>query len=324
MAVDSLFTNGIIAVREKYLLKDKIVRMCEVGADEAFRMLVESGFGAGESVSSVYEYEKLLLADSRSTDDFIREFCPSKAALHYLLAPRDFHNAKAVAKAEHLGTDPAAMLAPDGVIPAGDIQACFRSGDFTPLYGELGKACSAAKEYFSQENSSGAEVGAIFDKALYEHLKNVCGKNKTLKNFVSEKADMTNILTAMRSADADFAAKYYVKGGSISFDTLSKIFSGEEEALKAFQGSGKQDFVKLCFAAKAEGKPLTEAEKRLSSYEADALAVNKYDLKANLPFLYYVLRRRTENENVRIVFVCLLNGMPEREIKSRLRGVQVK
>ena len=41
----------------------------------------------------------------------------------------------------------------------------------------------------------------------------------------------------------------------------------------------------------------------------------------NQPFLYYVFRRRAENADVRILFVCLLAGMKDYEIKARLRSV---
>ncbi|MCD7729728.1 MAG: V-type ATPase subunit [Clostridia bacterium] len=323
MAVDTVFTNGIIAAREKYFLKDRLLRMCEVGADEAFRMLVESGFGEGESVSSVYEYEKLVLADSRAIDGFIREFSPSQAISQYLLAPRDFHNAKALVKAEFLGTDAGEMLAPDGMVSAESMQACFRSGDFTPL-GGLGETILTAKQYIADGGASGAEIGAFFDKAMYGYLGKACSKKRMLKKFVADKADMTNILTAMRSPDAGFAEKFYVEGGNIPVSKLGEIFSGEEKALRAIEGSGKEQFLKLCFKAKDASLPMTEAERKLASYEADILSENKYDLKNSQPFLYYVFRRRAENENVRIIFACLLNGMSEKQIKGRLRGVQIK
>ncbi|MCD8373234.1 MAG: V-type ATPase subunit, partial [Clostridia bacterium] len=156
---------------------------------------------------------------------------------------------------------------------------------------------------------------------LYRHLNKVCSKNRLIKKFIADKADMTNILIAMRSADSSFAEKFYVEGGNIPFKSLESIFSGEDAAYKAIKDN--KEFLKMCFEAKAEGKPMTRAERTLASYEEQTLALNKYDLKANLPFLYYALRRRAENENVRIIFVCLLNSMPEREIKSRLRGVGV-
>ena len=45
--LDVAYTSGVIAVREKYLLKDKIFRFCESTAEEVFRALLENGFGGG-------------------------------------------------------------------------------------------------------------------------------------------------------------------------------------------------------------------------------------------------------------------------------------
>lgn len=318
MAVDVLFTDGIIAAKEKYLLKDKILRMCELGADDAFRMLIESGFGGGEALS-VYEYDKLITADERSIDDFIREYAPSAAAKEYLLSPRDFHNAKALVKAEYLGADPENMLAPDGLVSVDEMKECFRSGDFSALNTDLANAIIGAREYL-QTGDSGAEVGSIFEKALSARLFVACKRNRTLKKLIAARADMTNILTAVRSADALSAEKNFVSGGRLGGDKLSKLFEQEESALRAFEGTEYLSFVKMCLAAKSQGKPLTDAEKRRDSFDCDYLAANRFELKKSEPFLYYVFRRRTENENVRIVFVCLLSGMAERDIKNRLRG----
>ncbi len=319
MAVDVLFTNGIIAAREKYFLKDKLYRMCELSADEAFRMLTESGFGGSEA-ASVYEYEKLVAADERSIDAFVREYAPTKSELAYFLAPRDFHNAKAMVKADYLGCSADKMLAPDGLIPVSEMAACFRSGEFSPLGAELSSAVLKAKEYL-KDGSSGAEVGAIFERAQYEYLALSCKRNPLLRKLLAAKADMTNILTALRSADPSHAEKSYVAGGKLSPNKLGKLFEGEDTAIRAFGGTDYSDFLKVCLAAKAGGLPQREGEKIRDSYESDYLAENKYELKAAQPFLYYVFRRRAENENVRIVFVCFLSGMSERDIKQRLRGV---
>ena len=91
--LDTAYTNGVIAAREKYLLKDKLYRLCELTAEDAFRALIESGFGAGALAESVYEYEKLIAAEEASLDGFVREYAPSPAEKAYLLSPRDFHNA---------------------------------------------------------------------------------------------------------------------------------------------------------------------------------------------------------------------------------------
>ena len=116
MGKDVIYTNGVIAAREKYLLKEKLLRLCEGKVEDAFRIILESGYGSGAEVEGAYDYEALIGAEERALDDFICEYAPSEADAAYLLAPRDFHNAKALLKAEYLHADAEKMLAPEGRI----------------------------------------------------------------------------------------------------------------------------------------------------------------------------------------------------------------
>ena len=323
--LDVLYTNGVIAAREKYLLKDKIAKLCETDAEEALRQLMDGGFGKGAEVNSPYEYETLVEADEKSIDEFIREYAPSQAEAVYLLAPRDFHNAKALVKAQYLGLDGSNMLAPEGLLPVATIQESIREEKYDLLGEELGGAVKAAAALFSEENSgvSGAEVGCIFEKALYAYLSKGCAKNGILKKLVAAKADMTNILTALRTSDEEYARKRYLGGGVLREEQLAKLFADDaEKASHALDGTPYAEFVRTCFEEKLVGKPMTQAERLLESYDTAYFTAKKYELVKNQPFLYYVFRRRAENENVRILFVCLLAGMKEGDIKKRLRAFE--
>ena len=326
MGKDLLYTNGVIAAREKYLLNDKILKLCDSNAEEALRAVSESGFGKGAEAASVYEYEKLVSADEAAIDAFIREYAPSMLEAAYLLSPRDFHNAKAAVKARYLNLSTENMLAPAGLIPAEEILNCVNSGEYAPLGGVLGEAVKQAAELFSEENEkevSGAEIGIIFEKALYKHLRVSCAGNSLLKKLLAAKADMTNILTALRSAEEEYAAKAYVTGGKLTENQLASLFNEDaEKAVKAFKGTPYYDFIKKCVADKAAHLPLTSAERICESYETEYFTAKRYELQKSQPFLYYVFRRRAENANVRILFVCLLAGMKEGEIKRRLRAIQ--
>ena len=322
MGKDLTYTNGVIAVREKYLLKDKILKLCETSAEEALRSVLESGFGKGVEISSVYDYEQLVSADERSIDEFIREYAPSKSELEYLLSPRDFHNAKALMKAIYQKLDAEKLLAPDGLIPAEKIFECIKSGNLEPLNIHLQDAVAEAMQLFEEDNATGAEIGVIFEKAQFAHLSAVCSKNLLLKKIIAVKADMTNILTALRSDSAEYAQKCFVDGGKLTEAKLLNLFDENKTvAAQTFKGTPYYDFVKSCLDAKSAGQPLTQAEKISESYEAEYFTARKYELKRSQPFLYYVFRRRAENSNVRILFVCLLAGMRETEIKRRLRAV---
>lgn len=320
---DVTYTNGVIAVREKYLLKDKIFRLCELTAEEAFRVLLECGFGGGaETATSVYDYEKLIAVEEEKLDAFIHEYAPSDAEANYLLSPRDFHNAKALIKASYLGESAERMLAPQGLISLDTLLSCVQENDYSALkgYPRLKEACESAVALL-QETPSGAEVGEIFEKALYAHLQECAKGRRALKKLLSAKADMTNILIAFRGGEASIAEKKYLPSGTLGVSKLEKLFDTDtEKAQKAFNGTPYEAFVKACFSAKEKGLPYTEAEKMLGGYDTAYFSERKYDLQKSEPFLYYVYRRKAENANVRIVFVCLLVGLNEQEIKRRLRA----
>lgn len=321
---DTTYTNGVIAAREKYFLKERILRLCELSAEEAFRVLLECGYGGGaETASDVYEYEKLIAVEENALDSFIREYAPSEAEKKYLLAPRDFHNAKALLKASFLGTDAERLLAPEGLIEIEILKACIEEKKFERISErntELAEACQRATAVL-EENPSGAEVGGIFEKAKYAYLQAVVKKSGALKKLLSAKIDMTNILIALRCGEEAYAKEQYLPGGMLKASELNPLFFEDRERAKsAFWNTEYKDFVSLCFTAIEKGLPLTEAEKLLDGYDVEFFAKRKYELARSEPFLYYVYRRKIENENIRIAFVCLLAGLSEQDVKKRLRG----
>lgn len=324
MAMDTTYTGGVIAVRETQLLKDRILKLCEGTAQEAFRILSDCGFGRSAEVTSVYDYERMLAADELEIDGFVREYAPFNAEKQYFLSPRDFHNAKAAVKAEYLGISAEGMLAPDGIVPAEQIVQCVKQHDTAPLYPQLKSAVEEALALFegSEERKeiSGAEIGIIFDRAAFSHLLAVCGKNRDLKKLTVMRIDITNILTALRAQSAEYAANNYIYGGRLNENTLEKLCGEREIAERALDGTPYEDFIKKIFAADGS-LALSDAERAYESLETEYFEKNKYELKRSQPFLYYVFRRKCENENVRIVLGCLLAGVPEQEIKKRLRAV---
>lgn len=319
---DTTYTNGVIASREKYLLKDKLYRLCELSAEEAFRALLESGFGGGaETASSVHDFEKLVAEEEARLDAFVREYAPSMAEATYLLIPRDFHNAKALVKGMYLGESTEKMLAPSGLVEIAVLERCIRERDFSALNNPaLAKACEDAL-LLLEADASGAKLGAIFDKALYTYLQKVVKGKRILKKLLAYKADTTNILTAFRAADSADADEKYLPAGTLSLDTLASLFADESVAKETFKRTEYADFVANCLEARAKNIPLAQAEKLRDGYDTLYFAKRKYELSKAEPFLYYVYRRKTEIANVRITFVCLLAGLDEQNIKRRLRTV---
>ncbi len=316
--MDVAYTTGVIACREKFLLKDRILRLAELSPDEAFRFLLETGYGGGaETAVSVYDFEKLIRAEEAKLDAFIREYAPNKRLSAYLLAPRDFHNAKALVKAFITGEEDEKMLAPDGLVESVAIKNAVHTGDFSSLYPELASTLKKAMA-LAETDVSGATLGLLFEKAQAEYLSSI--SKGFLKKMISAKVDMTNILTTLRSVDEAQAKEGFLPGGKLSHETPLSLFD-TEKAIKKFKRTEYDSFVQSCLEAKEKGLPMTQAEKARDGYDLAQFEARKYELEKAEPSLYYVYRRKIENENVRIVFVCLLAGLAEAEIKRRLRGV---
>lgn len=324
MAKDVNYINGIIAMKEKKLLGDKLSRMCELSPEEALKLLSESGFGGGEEGDDVRSFEKLIAREEENLDEFIRYCSPTKGEAAYLLSPRDFHNAKAIAKGFLLGEDASAMLAPEGLYSLSLLKKAIEGGEgWEKLPPELADCVKKVRLWKEEETFRGEEVGFLFESALFSYLSREVKHNRDLKKMLSLRADRTNILTAFRSSDEAQAEKRYLAGGTLKKEELSVLFSGDEDKiLSAFARSEALGFVKACLAAKKEKKPFTEGEKLLACSETEEYGKKVYELKNRQPFLYYVFRRRAENADVRVVFVCLLSGMKEQDIKKRLRTVR--
>ena len=130
---------------------------------------------------------------------------------------------------------------------------------------------------------------------------------------------MTNLLTAYRSQDEQGFLSAFIDGGRLKAD---EVFAARGEGWK--EGKAYRlypTFLQLCRTAQERGLPLTMPEKYRDEYDVEKLSENRFELKANEPFLYYVLRRKAENANVRIIFALQLLGASEQEMKRRLRGV---
>ena len=322
--LDVAYTSGVIAVREKYLLKDKIFRFCESTAEDTFRALLESGFGGGaETATSVYDFEKLIAFEEEKIDDFIREYAPSELEINYLLTPRDFHNAKALIKGAFTGEDVESALLPSGRIPLETLRTCVQSVDFSALENvcpQLKKVCEEVFA-FADEHRTGANIGIAFERAQYAYLYTLVKRRATLKQLLVQKADMTNVLTSLRAGDIERAKAQLLPFGKVTESQLQTLFDEDTQKVRsAFAQTPYVAFVDECLRAKERGLPFTQAEKMRDEYDAVYFAKRKYELKKNEPFLYYVYRRKTECANVRIVLVCLLAGLNEQEIKRRIRN----
>lgn len=317
--ISRTYVNGVIAAKEKYFLGEKLLRCCETDGATALRTLKESGFGGGTEETGDVDF--LIEAEENALNDFIRDYAGTEAEREYFLSPIDAHNVKAYFKASVSGGDVSKMRAPQGTIPLQTIEECFESNDFSALPRYLQIAVEEARAVCeSGAAGNGRAVGVIFERALYGHLLKTCKSCGVLRRLLVRKIDLTNFVTAMRCATEEQLKEAFLSGGKHGTEDFSFVFEKDEEKAKSTaEKAGAKDLYSLYLQCLKSG--VGAAEKALAETEIDYFEKKKYELSGSNVFLYYVLRKKTECFNVRIVFVCLGAGLKEHEIKKRLRGV---
>ena len=316
MRYDTVFTNGVVKSRERFLLGDKIERMADGTLAEAFRVLKESGFGGDAVADSDADVDLLIRAEERAVNAFIREYAPDDKTEAFLLADYDFHNAEALVKCRYAGASEEKTLGEEGVYTVEELkkvidgEPCERKVD-----GILLKTVAAAVEDFSEGIANGFTVDCTFKRGLFEYMQK-SARGKKLKEILSGRADAANVSSALRSRDFTLAEKMLVAGGKLPVSHIKELCEQPYEALK--QGDF-EDWIKEAVIASERAMPLTQAEKRNDDLALELLFLTRYEMIGFEPFLLYVLRRRAEIRNVRIVTVSLAAGLSPQQIRNKLR-----
>ena len=311
---DTVFVNGLIKSREKYLIsEDAFLRMAEAAsADDAFKILREYPFG-GESAEGcdARDYEKLISAERDIFTEFLKEYADPKVYC-CLLAKNDFHNAESVLRIKHVGADESILL-PAGVVSAERL----KEGKDVPDH--LKKPRAEAEALFESGKATGAGLSAIFIKAYYSFmLKNV--KNKDWKEILKYEIDAKNIGVALRQKDGEKAKNEYIDGGNLSLKILDLVAFGEDDkALSEVLRTPYYDLLKIGLEERAERKPLVSFEKESGNFAMKRLKEKRYETDGIIPLIVYANYKESEMKNVRVVLALKLAGADRETIRWRLK-----
>lgn len=316
MRYDTIFTNGVIKSREKFLLGDKLERMVESTPEEAFKLLKEGGFGGESAVATDVDADALIRAEECAVNAFIREYAPDEKTEAFLLAEYDFHNAEALIKCKYAGASEEKTLAEEGLYTVEDLKKAIEGEQTSkPINKILLSVILDTAESFNQGKANGFTVDCAFKKALFEYMRSFA-KNKKLKSILEDRADVANVSSALRSRDFALAEKMFVCGGKLPISRIKELC---ELAYEDIEAGDYDAWIKEAAASTGKGRPLSEAEKKGDDFGLELLYLTRYDMVGVEPFILYVLRRRAEIRNARIIIVSLSAGLSPVEIRNKMR-----
>lgn len=302
------YVNGIIAVRETQLLKDKLDALASLPAKEIFKQLSDLPYGQGNSSSGEEDYKELVAFNERELARFIDEFAPSEGERAFFLLKNDYENLKAIVKSDIGGLNEQSLFGNEGLYEIDFLKESYLKSSL-PSY--MQKCVDEIKE---SQNPDGAFIGEVFLRYYYADIL-VRVKRKSLRDLIKKEADVNNLLKVLRVAEFSETVKL-IKGSLpresfISFADETKSVSERVRGLGSLKELGE--------LALKEG--LAKAEKQAESEKLKIFSDKKYSLSKYEPFVWYVLRRINENKNVCILFSCKLAGLDEEQIKRRFRRV---
>jgi len=330
-STDYLFASANIKGKEKYLLShEKVEKMLESKTPEdALKVLYELNYGDGMEEVAARDFETLLQIEHAKAYDNVMSVAPQKEYFVVFRYPSDYHNVKALLKAEFMGTDATELLTETGSIPSETLADLVRNRNYLAMRPEMARGIREVIDTFgtSQDPQS---VDLILDKACYADMNKTVAKlnNAFIKGYVSLLIDTTNLKSFVRARGMekswDFFSKIFIDGGSISERTF---IAGYEEPLEQFADKltayGLEDVLTEGAAMLKETGRYTALEKLCDNAILDYAKDAKYIAIGIQPLVGYLVAKEYEIKTARIIMAGKLAGLSPDRIRERVRDTYV-
>lgn len=325
---DYLFLSTRIRVLEQALLtRERMERMLDASSDaEAARVLVECGYPEMPVVDVDSVNAALVTMRDKVFED-LYAFAPDPKMIDVFKIKYDYHNAKAILKAEAVGGDPARLLVDCGRYDPEFLSGKIRDKSFSGLTELFAQAVKKAREVLSTTNDPQLADFAL-DRAYFKEMEELAkaSGSKFLLGYVKTQVDAANLKCVVRvlrmKKSADYLKGVLFEGGNISVSSLchmaergerlSSVYgmgvfaTAAEEGQKAIAGSGLTAFERAC-------------DNALMGYVAGA----KYVPFGDAVLVGYLVAKENELTAVRIIMTGRLAGLNSELIRERLRDAYV-
>ena len=259
-----LYISAMLRAREPRMLsRDKAERMLDaVSFEESAKLLTDCGY-EDMSQMSAKEIEQALAKRRDAALSELAGLVPNAAIVDIFRVKYDYHNAKAVLKAEAMNSDGSELLSGSGRVSPAALQAAYREDRCRDLPGRLGAAMEEAKSLLARSGNPQL-ADFVLDRAYFEELGDLAKQLESpyLTGYVAVLADSTNLRSAVRilrmGKDVLSMRDAFVSGGNVSVDRIIAASTGEGLA-PLFAGTVLADAAALGSAA-AEGGTMTAFE----------------------------------------------------------------
>lgn len=323
-------TARVRGVEKNLLTKGKIEKMLDAKTlPDAIKVLKECEYGEAGGDLPETAFEELLTGEQRKTSDFIKKIAPQGEMFDVFLYPYDYHNIKALLKAEFLETSADELLIDAGTIPSAKLKVVVRERNDTALTEFMRRGLHEAIDIFGRTNDP-QMIDLILDQACFMDMRRTAEASGSafLAGYVQTLIDMVNLKSFVRirkmGKSWDFFAKVFIEGGNIaqklfvnSFDEPLEQFA-DRVAYLGFDQMLRASAEKL----KQTGK-FTELERQCDNKLIEYVKPAKYISFGPEPLVGYMVAKDNEIKTARIILSGKLAQLQTDKIRERLRETYV-
>ena len=324
---DYLFISTYLRAREKNLLTAaRMERMIDAPSiEEAGKVLQEIGYGEF-SAESDRELSAALVTEREKLFADLYRFVPDRAVVDVFKVKYDYHNVKALLKAQAMNIDGKHLLLDAGRVSVDRLEKAVADGAYDLLPEELAKAARETAEVIG--TTGDPQLGDfILDRAYYAEMLSAARKTRStfLESYVRATIDAANLRSAVRTLrmkkGGDFLKKVLFEGGTIQTERiLTAALGGNLE--DPFRSTELRTAAELGAQAAAGGS-LTKFEKVCDDAVTAVAAKAKSVAFGVEAVIGYLVAKEIEFTAVRIIMSSRMAGISGDTIRERLREAYV-
>ena len=240
----------------------------------------------------------------------------------------DYHNVKALLKAEAVGAAPDRMLMDMGRVSTAELAEAVRSRELDGLPETLAAAVAEAREVLDTTRDPQLS-DIVLDRWCYRDMAALAEETGSafLRGYVAVQIDAVNLRTSVRTLrmgkGTDFLLGALLEGGDLAPDAVAKAAASGAAGLRELYGATRFRDAAEAGAEALKGGPLTAFEKLCDDAVGDYLAGAQSVPFGEAPLVGYLAARETEYTNLRILLMGRAAGIDPAVIRTRLRASYV-
>ena len=216
----------MLRAREPKLLNlEKAGRMLDAASvEDAAKLLTDCGY-PDMSQMSASEVEETLAQRRGEIFKEMQDLSPDKELVDLFKLKYDYHNAKAILKAEAVGTDCKHLLSDAGRLPGKQLLELYNEEKYSRMPEKLAAAMAEAKAVLAR-TSNPQLADFVLDKAYFAETRDAADAvgGDFLKGYAQIQVDVANLKSAVRTLrmgkNQDFLAEVLVPGGTVSAERV--------------------------------------------------------------------------------------------------------